>query len=299
MKKRTEAAPYQGIISLLPGHPWTSLLPELRMLAWETFQRARSQGLRAHTHVAYEFTYIIEGSVSWWLEQQRVDFGRGELFFTRPGELHGGTNEAMHPCQMLWMQVLIPESGKFLDWSPAMLAQLLAGLSGSELRRFPMQTDFMQTYFALMREHQCPSDSYSVISASSLLSSLLIQTVRARDAARADQQNGQANISPLITSAMTWMREHVAESYTMQDVARHLGLHPSRFHDRFVVEVGQPPAEWRMRQRIAEAEKMLRAPNARVTQIAHELGFTSSQYFATAFKKYTGHTPSAYRGLCA
>jgi AraC family transcriptional regulator, L-rhamnose operon regulatory protein RhaS len=297
MRKRTDAAPFQGIISLLPEHPWRSLLPELRMLAWQNFPHARNQGLRAHKHIAYEFTYIIDGSVSWWLEEQRVDFGRGEMFFTRPGELHGGTNEAMHPCEMLWMQLLIPESGAFLDWSPQMLAQLHQDLSGNELRRFDMPPEFIQTYFALMREHQCPTDPYSSQVAASLLSSLIVQIVRARNSAKQNLDAGDTRMSPLIASAMAWMREHLAEPYTMQDVASQLGLYPSRFHDRFVAEVGQTPADWRMRQRIIEAEKLLREPDASVTAIAHQLGFTSSQYFATAFKKYTGHTPSAYRAL--
>jgi AraC-like DNA-binding protein len=78
-------------------------------------------------------------------------------------------------------------------------------------------------------------------------------------------------------------------------VADAVGLHPTRFHERFLIEIGQTPAEWRIRRRIALAQERLRVPDASVTEVAFALGFASSQYFATAFKKYTGRTPTEYR----
>ena len=48
-------------------------------------------------------------------------------------------------------------------------------------------------------------------------------------------------------------------------------------------------------QRIEEAKRRLLLPGASATQIALELGFVSSQYFATVFRRVTGMTPTAYR----
>jgi AraC-like DNA-binding protein len=39
----------------------------------------------------------------------------------------------------------------------------------------------------------------------------------------------------------------------------------------------------------------LAQPGCRVTTLAHTLGFSSSQYFATVFRRFTGLTPSAYQ----
>jgi AraC-like DNA-binding protein len=49
-----------------------------------------------------------------------------------------------------------------------------------------------------------------------------------------------------------------------------------------------------MRQKVAEARRLLEAGGASVTDIAFELGFASSQHFATCFKSLTGRSPTAW-----
>jgi AraC-like DNA-binding protein len=64
---------------------------------------------------------------------------------------------------------------------------------------------------------------------------------------------------------------------------------------------GIPPAEYALRLRIAEARRRLVESGATVTQVATDLGFSSSQYFATSFKRLMNMTPreAARRGgLC-
>ena len=51
-------------------------------------------------------------------------------------------------------------------------------------------------------------------------------------------------------------------------------------------------------KRIKRAEEMLGGPTFSqytILAIAHEVGFNSKSAFYTAFKKFTGHTPTTYR----
>jgi AraC-like DNA-binding protein len=48
------------------------------------------------------------------------------------------------------------------------------------------------------------------------------------------------------------------------------------------------------RRRIEESKKMLSQGEASVTDIAYALGFSSSQYFATVFKRITGQSPKQF-----
>jgi AraC-like DNA-binding protein len=77
-------------------------------------------------------------------------------------------------------------------------------------------------------------------------------------------------------------------------VAETVKLSESHFKILFREEVGLPPAEYMLRQKVDAAKKALSQPGCNITELAYRLGFSSSQYFATVFKRYTSQTPSRF-----
>jgi len=104
-----------------------------------------------------------------------------------------------------------------------------------------------------------------------------------------------AMISPTIRRVQDHVEDHLEEIISLEDLADLACLSLSRFKMRFKKEVGIPPADYISGRRVARAEQLLAAPSATITNVAMRLGFSTSQYFATVFKRYTGVTPSAYR----
>jgi AraC-like DNA-binding protein len=248
------------------------------MLGWSRFPRTQVHGLKPHRHDTFEICYIADGSVVWWVDNERFEVRRGDVFYTRPGELHGGADAMMHPCELYWVQVAADEE----------TAPLFRSLATEGLRRFPAVS--VEAPFSRLIDEHRTRGTFAAPAARATLLHLLVEVIRAREA-----RSEERCLSPEIGTAIEWMTARLGEAFCVQEVAEAVGLHPSRFHERFLAEVGQTPAEWRVRQRIAIAEERLRMPGASVTSVAFALGFASSQYFATAFKKYTGRTPSEYR----
>jgi AraC family transcriptional regulator len=58
---------------------------------------------------------------------------------------------------------------------------------------------------------------------------------------------------------------------------------------------GETPHKFVLRQRLERAKVMLRAPDARVLDVAVACGFKTQQHFAQVFRDVWGVTPTEYR----
>jgi AraC family transcriptional regulator len=63
----------------------------------------------------------------------------------------------------------------------------------------------------------------------------------------------------------------------------------------FRKSTGETPHQFVLRQRLARAKAMLRAPDARVLDVAVACGFKTQQHFAQVFRDVLGVSPTAYR----
>jgi AraC-like DNA-binding protein len=56
-------------------------------------------------------------------------------------------------------------------------------------------------------------------------------------------------------------------------------------------EIGSSPLDYINRRRVFEARRLLEEKDLNIKEVAHHLGFSSSQYFSTVFKRITGVSP--------
>lgn len=92
------------------------------------------------------------------------------------------------------------------------------------------------------------------------------------------------------------MHQSPESPWTLDILARQIGLSRSAFATRFHQLVGQTPmyylAVWRMQL----ARRLLRDTTLSTAAVASKVGFESAAAFAKAFKKMSGTTPGAFRG---
>lgn len=100
---------------------------------------------------------------------------------------------------------------------------------------------------------------------------------------------------PAIARILDLVRSDPGRDWPLADLARMAGLSVNHLLRRFRAETGQSPHRWVRDERLRRAAQTLRATDVAITTIAMELGFASSQHFATAFKQAHGCSPSAWR----
>jgi AraC family transcriptional regulator len=85
-----------------------------------------------------------------------------------------------------------------------------------------------------------------------------------------------------------------AEPIPLTSLAKLVRLSTHHFCRAFTQSFGMPPHRYQNEHRMKHAKLMLEQPGVSITDIALEVGFGSSSSFATAFRKATGQTPTAY-----
>src|SRR5450755_198688 len=82
---------------------------------------------------------------------------------------------------------------------------------------------------------------------------------------------------------------------SLDEMAQSVGLSTAHFARMFRKSTGQTPHQFVLRQRVERAKAMLRAPDARVLDVAVACGFKTQQHFAQVFRGVCGVSPTEYR----
>jgi AraC family transcriptional regulator len=92
-----------------------------------------------------------------------------------------------------------------------------------------------------------------------------------------------------------FMEEHLAEGISLDLLADLVRLSPYHFLRSFKQSLGEPPYRYWTGRRIERAKALLANPRATITEIALDVGFSTTSAFSAAFHRMTGQTPTAYR----
>jgi transcriptional regulator GlxA family with amidase domain len=98
-----------------------------------------------------------------------------------------------------------------------------------------------------------------------------------------------------VGTALALMHEKPERAWSIEDLAREIGLSRSAFHERFVQYVGQPPMQYLANWRIQVGARLLRESTRNVAAIALDVGYDSEAAFSRAFKRMVGSPPAAWR----
>lgn len=97
-----------------------------------------------------------------------------------------------------------------------------------------------------------------------------------------------------LRTAMDYLHAHLGENIHLEDIARAAGMSPFHFSRRFRRSTGVPPHRYLVRLRVQRARELLLWANARLSDVAAQVGFYDQSHLATHFKLAFGITPSRF-----
>lgn len=99
----------------------------------------------------------------------------------------------------------------------------------------------------------------------------------------------------VITRIQSYIKENVSRKLSLGEVADVFGYSQGYLSSIFTRFAGVSFVDYVTNTKIAKAKELLANPDARVYEVADEIGFDSSFYFSKVFKKVTGLSPSEYQ----
>ncbi|MDD5697784.1 MAG: AraC family transcriptional regulator [Victivallaceae bacterium] len=206
---------------------------------------------------------------------------------------HRGVEEIITPCWLFWYILDLRDletARKNTPFTAAEMKLIFEVLALESCRVLPVSPELARDFSRLLELlYQDGNNPWFGAEMRLVSNQIVLGTVRGL------QQHPAAGMDLLVTRARDYMRQHLAANPTVDDIAAACGLSESQFAHRFSRQAGITPADCLQRLRIEAACRALRETDTSITELAFQLGFASSQYFSSVFKRYTGMTPRRWR----
>jgi AraC-like DNA-binding protein len=100
---------------------------------------------------------------------------------------------------------------------------------------------------------------------------------------------------PIAGHALALLHGRPGDPWSLERLAREIGVSRSLLAERFTRLIGQPPMRYLTRWRIQLACRMLSDDSAKVSTVALDVGYQSEAAFSRAFKALVGTSPAGWR----
>lgn len=254
-----------------------------------------------HTHAVWEFYLQVDGESRWvsWENPQRPRrylLRPGDFFAAAPGIRHALAERPRDKHHFFFAALELPTVFERYDGVKRLWPR-------GRCVCHPGAHRLLMPFRQLVREvaTQLPLRSLGLRAAVDCLVIEASRLLAPKPGDQGDQQGSAAanrqliSSHPAVRAVRDLLDQQFAEPWRLADLGRLAAISPNHLAQLFRAEVGVPPHQYLLRQRIERAKELLAGSDAPITQIALDLGFSSSQHFAKLFHREARSSARQYR----
>lgn len=263
---------------------------KIAVIQFDSLKKQASEFLRLY--------YVMDGRFDWMIEEKHYILYPGDLAVILPGQPFGGEKELLDIGTVSWLHLELDRferNGKLAMGRWSRLSEQESSPIGRilVLNHCPVLSQVKEVGLLLqnMQNEFVNQEIGYTARINQLIDELFILV--ARQLTR--QNNSRRDFPQTFMKLEQSLRENLAHQWTLEEMAALVGLGTTAFSEKVKTYTGFSPLNYLINIRISEAIRLLKRPDVHITDIALDVGFYSSQHFATTFKKLTGYTPSDFR----
>lgn len=283
------------------------VLPGLKSVGYWDAVDDQKWGLAWHRNEGIELTLLERGNIYFAADGRSYMLEPDTLTLTRPWQLHRVGNPNIGAGRLHWLilDVGVRRPSQAWRW-PAWLILSAADLKA--LTRLIRRTD-QPVWKATPELKRCFQEIARTVEGGGVAGRVSRLSVRVNDLflellELLQQKNASAGVALSASRQTVHMflnnlrehPEHLTEDWSVTAMADSCGLGATQFVHHVKRLTNLTPARYLGRLRLSEAARLLRErQEVSITDIALNLGFSSSQHFATTFGERFGCTPREFR----
>ena len=272
------------------------VLEEVGSVGWVLHAQGQevSEGLEyaGKTSGVFRLFYMVRGDQDWSVGGDRIVRQRtGQVLVLPPSQRYGVMEGRVSANEFFWLDLRFGGGRALPGIARAMSQELHSQFRAMANRCLGVRSTIRGCFERILSAYE-KRRTFAEIQARAALHDLLLLVVEA------DTEVGErkrSRESPRVAEARRWLVDNLAEGPSMSELARHMGISAVYLRKKFTEEVGLSPSQFLAELRVEAAKKLLRESHNTIAVIASSVGLSSSQNFATFFRKHTGFTPAEYR----
>ncbi len=259
----------------------------------------RGEPLRCHKHSGFEIAISVEGLYCFDLADDSFALTPGEAMITMPGQEHAATDGMLPPGKLIWL-IIDPakytpggtlDFGEWCSLSHDEQQEIQALFTKPHCACLGRQDQIMETLYKLRHELEHKPQLY-IHEIHSLIIRILVLAARNLTSKGA---LSKPEVPKKVFKAIELMKQDVSHNWSTQELRSVTKLSACSLIQWFTVATGMTPRVFLIRERLKTSLSLLRDTSILITDIADQLGFSSSSHYSSYFAKTYHVQPSAYR----
>ena len=293
-----------------PGEPLPkNVLPGLLTVGHWDAKHPQDWGLDWHRNEGLELTFLRSGSIDFMTQNVSKKLVPNDMTFCTPWQLHRLGNPYIDAGMLQCLQIDLNIRNEVHQWSwPRWI--VLTEEDRNELTRLLLynqvpvcaaDTQMIHCWGLLYRAIQENRNLSHISNIAIHINEILLHLLKHLRKPRAVEQNFPSALSPSQRVVQNFLEEvknipsQLELPWSVRQMAKMCSMSESRFTKCCRQLTNLTPVNYLNQCRIEFAIKIMQGnPKKSITSIGMECGFSTSQYFATVFKKITGVSPKEF-----
>jgi len=243
----------------------------------------QSWHVQQHYHDHYELCYVDKGQGWFSIEGNLYPVVAGDLFLTKPQEVHQGAAELDFPYRLYYLGFQLEQMRKLeIDFSRLGLYRVVRDQDGLVKRMCDTIFQEIQT-----------DKSHSNWLVQGCFLQMLVHVIRRFNGS--SRQTDPFSLSPVIMDLLIYLHKHVRFHQSIDDLSNRFHLSRTHLDREFKRSLGVTLGHYIRSLCLDRAKYYLRETSDSITSISENLGMASIHKFSMFFKRMTGVSPLEYR----